>query len=311
MRMPRALVHGQVVLLFIATGGCAAKTPPPPIPESVRSELGAIAVIVPPAPPESSFSYPVPSRAGAAVAGAGAGLGVGVVAGAACLASSGLVWPACLVALWTPVMVVTGGVEGASKGVPVADLRESSTSLKDAAGEASLARQFAELVVAEAQRRVGDGRVRFEPRALPEGRTLRGPAPPADGVDTVLEIRLDRLTLVRAAGGNSSSYGWSFSVENLIDAPLALKVEAHVRVVRAADGTALYERAFTHQAGSQKFTEWGREGATEFRRERDRALAAVAEDIANSIFGFAAAPPESAPPRAAPDDTPSTVDDST
>lgn len=305
MRMPRSLVLGQVVLLLVASAGCAAKTARPWMPERVRAELGAVAVVVPPAPPEPSLAYPVPSRPGAAVAGAGAGLGAGVLAGAACLGSYGIVWPACLIALWTPVMVVTGGVEGALKGVPVAELRASASSLKDAASEPDLARSLAERVAAEASRRVGAGRVRFAADALAEAGagSPRYPALAADGVDTVLEVRLERLGLARAAShGPLPGYGLSFSVEKLIDSPLALVVKARVRVLRAADGTARYESAFTYRAGSQKFTEWGREVAAEFRRERDQALAAVAEDIARTIFGLATAPPESASPAPAPDE---------
>src|SRR5712692_2060469 len=115
MRMPRSLVLAQVALLLVASAGCAAKTTRPPMPDRVRNELGAVAVVAPPVRPESSLAHPVPSRAGAAAAGASAGLGVGVLAGAGCLGTAGLAWPACLVAVWTPVMVVTGGIEGAVK----------------------------------------------------------------------------------------------------------------------------------------------------------------------------------------------------
>jgi len=96
-------------------------------------------------------------------------------------------------------------------------------------------------------------------------------------------------------------------VERLIDAPLTLVVEARVRVLCAADRMTLYEGAFTHRAGGQKFTEWGREGAAAFRRERESALAAVAEDIASTIFGLAPAPPESTPPAPTSDEATSAV----
>lgn len=289
--MPRSLVLGQIALLLVASAGCAAKTTRPPMPDHVPNELGAVAVVAPPARPESSFAYPVPSRAGAAAVGAGAGLGAGVLAGAACFVPP--LAPACLLVYWTPVMVVTGGVEGAVKGVPIAEFKVSAASLRDAAGEPDLARSLAERVATEAARRVGEGRVRFTADALPEGGagSARSPGPAGVGVDTVLEVRLERLGLKRVVRDNPG-YGWSFSVESLIDAPLTLVVEARVRVLRAADGMTLYKGAFTHRAGGQKFTEWGREGAAAFRRERDLALAAVAEDIASTIFGPAPAPPE-------------------
>ncbi len=297
--MPRSLVLAQVALLLVASAGCAAKTTRPPMPDRVRNELGAVAVVAPPVRPESSLAHPVPSRAGAAAAGASAGLGVGVLAGAGCLGTAGLAWPACLVAVWTPVMVVTGGIEGAVKGVSIAEFKMSAASLRDAAGELDLARSLAELVATAASRRVGEGRVRFAADALPEAGAGSVGYPAPAGADTVLEVRLGRLGLERAASHSAAwRYGWSFSVERLIDAPLTLVVEARVRVLRAADRMTLYEGAFTHRAGGQKFTEWGREGAAAFRRERELALAAVAEDIASTIFGLAPAPPESTPPRA-------------
>lgn len=61
------------------------------------------------------------------------------------------------------------------------------------------------------------------------------------------------------------------------------------------------------RTGSAKFTEWGREAATQFRRDRDLLLHATAQDIVDRILGPASAPLESvvctAPHRALPDST--------
>jgi hypothetical protein len=291
MRTLRRLALGHVALLLIASSGCAAKTSRQWLPEQVRSELGTVAVVASPEPPDSSFAYPVPSRAGAAATGAGAALGVGALAGVACFA---YVLPGCLIALWTPVMMVTNGVEGAVKGVPIADLRSSAVSLKNAAGERDLAGRFAERVAAEAQRRVGKGGVRFAVKELPDSGKLRYAALAAAGVDTVLEVQLDRLRLERAASPSAfSGYGPSLiSVEKLIDAPLAFTIEARIRVLRAADSTVLYKAAFTRRTGHQKFTEWGREDAAQFKSERDRALESIADEIAGELFGPIPAMPE-------------------
>jgi hypothetical protein len=263
--------------------------------EQVRSELGTVAVIASPEAPGSSFAYPVPSRAGGAVTGVGAALGVGAVAGAACL---GYVLPACLVALWTPVMMVANGVEGAVKGVPIADLRASAASLKNAAGEADLSRRFAERVASEAQRRVDANRIRIRVAATgpADSGNQRYAALAAEGIDTVLEVQLDRLQLERAESSSVfSGYGPSpLTIEKLIDAPLAFTAEARVRVLRAADGAVLYRTLLNRRAGHQKFTEWGREDAAQFRGERDRALESIADEIAGEIFGAVPAPPEPA-----------------
>jgi len=278
-----------VALLLIVTSGCAAKTRPS-LSEEVRSELGTVVVVSLPEPPESSFAYPIPSRAGAAATGAGAALGVGAVAGAACLV---YVLPACLVALWTPVMMVTNGVEGAIKGVPIADMRASTVSLKTAAGEPDLSTRFAERVASEAQRRVGEDRARLAASG-PDSGKLRYAALAAEGVRTVIEVQIDRLRLERAQSPSAlSGYGPSLiTVEKLIDAPLEFTVEARVHVLRATDGTVLYKASFNRRTGYQKFTEWGREDAALFRGERDRALEAIAQEIAGEIFGPVPATPE-------------------
>jgi len=300
----RLRIPSLCLALLLGQVGCSHVSP---MPEHVRAGLGVVAVVAPPAPPESTFGYPVPSRAGASLAGASAGLGVGVLAGAGCFVLAPifeLALAPCAIAIWTPVMLVTGGVEGAVKGVPISEVWRSARALKDAVGEPRVPRVLAERVTAEASRRIGDGRARFAAGAPPEGKSKRPRyrALAADGVDTVLEVRVERLDLERIKFfGLSESYGWSFSIENLIDAPLTLAVEGRGRVLRASDGRTLYESAVTQRAGSRKFTEWGREGAAEFRRERDRLLEALAEDIANAMFGPAPSPPESAPPAPAPD----------
>ena len=299
MRTLRPFALGHVALALVASTGCAAKTRQW-LPQQIRSELGTVAVVTSPEPPDSSFAYPVPSRAVAAATGAGAALGVGAMAGVACFA---YVWPACLLAAWTPVMMVANGVEGAVKGVPIADLRASAVSLKNAAGEPDLSSRFAERVASEAHRRVGEDRVRLATNRLLDAGNRHYAALAAEGVNTVVEVQIDRLRLERAPSASAfSGYGPSIiTVEKLIDAPLAFTVEARVRVLRAADSTVLYKAAFTRRAGHQKFTEWGREDAAQFKSERDRALESIADEIAGELFGAVPAPPE---PTATPEPTP-------
>ena len=289
MRTLRTIALGHVALLLVASSGCAAKTTHQWIPEQVRAGLGTVAVVTSPEPPEWSFAYPVPSRAGAAAAGAGAALGVGAAAGAACLGTSGYFFPACFVAVWTPVMMVTNAFEGAVKGVPIADVKSSAASLKNAVTEPELATRLAERVASEGQRRGGESRVRLAADGLPDTRDLRYAALASAGVNTVVEVQIERLQLERAAAASAfsgSGYGWSIiSVEKLIDAPLQFTIAARVRVVRAADGTVVYEMVFNRRTGYQKFTEWGREEATGFRGERDSAIESIAQELAGELFG--------------------------
>jgi hypothetical protein len=67
--------------------------------------------------------------------------------------------------------------------------------------------------------------------------------------------------------------------------------EAGLRVVTAADGTVLFERTYVHRSGRvQKFAEWARDTAAEFRNVRDEALDALAREIAGELFGAEPAP---------------------
>src|SRR5262245_34749552 len=205
MRTLRTIALGHVALLLVASSGCAAKTTHQWIPEQVRAGLGTVAVVTSPEPPEWSFAYPVPSRAGAAAAGAGAALGVGAAAGAACLGTSGYFFPACFVAVWTPVMMVTNAFEGAVKGVPIADVKSSAASLKNAVTEPELATRLAERVASEGQRRGGESRVRLAADGLPDTRDLRYAALASAGVNTVAEVPLARLHPAPAAGPRALS----------------------------------------------------------------------------------------------------------
>ena len=295
MTTKRRFGIGPIVLLAIVATGCATKTRLP-VTDRVRGDLGVVAVVMSAdSPPDATLAYPVPSRAAAATVGASAGLGAGVLAGAACFGSYGLLWPACLVALWTPVMMTTGAVEGAVKGVSISDFRDSAVAIKDAAREPEPARSLGEHVVGEATGRLGEGRARFVSDAPRPARRH------VEGATTVLELRLSRVALERAPNpGPLAKCGPSFSVELLIDAPLVLLVEVRARLFRAADESIVWEGEFTQRAGSQKLTEWGRDNAAEFRRERDRALTALAEEIGATVFGPAppasVSPAEPAPP---------------
>jgi hypothetical protein len=281
MRTRRTVALGHVALLLVASG-CAARTVRPSIPDDIRAGLGTVAVIPSAERPEWSFAYPVPSRAGAALTGAGAALGLGAAGGAACLAYFA---PGCLLALWTPVMVVTNGVEGAVKGAPVADVWSSAAALRTAASEPDLSIRLAERVASGAQSRAGEARIRFATNGLPDRGKADYAALSAEGVDTVLEVQLERLQLKRTSSGRST-YGPSvISIEGLINAPLEFTIVARVRVLRASDGVVLYKTAFDYRTASQKFTDWGRDGAAQFRDERDRALESIAREIVRDIFG--------------------------
>src|SRR5262245_32368045 len=239
MRRPVQVASAMSLSLLVLEGGCAPRSTPS-LAEATRASLGEVAVVAAEAPPGRQFARPVPSAAGASAVGVGAGLGVGVLGGAACFATFGYFIPACAVALWTPVMMVTGGVEGAKKGVSLAELHEASEALEQTASEPyvqeALRDQLVRVISEYDAERAVTARIGRGPSTLTEGVDYRALA--EDGVASVIEVAVLSLDLVRAsAPGKNPGYGPSFSVQRLIDPPLRLRVHARARVLRAADGT--------------------------------------------------------------------------
>jgi hypothetical protein len=160
-------------LLGILLAGCAGHGPPR-LAERDRARLGTIAVIAAEVPPEWSFTYPVPSGSGAAFAGIGAGLGTGVLSGALCMVSFGRVVEACGLAIWTPVMMVSGGIEGGRKGVPLAEFAAAAGALALVAGESQVQEALRDQIVRCCLRGRSRARSRRGPAAVPSARRSAG-----------------------------------------------------------------------------------------------------------------------------------------
>jgi hypothetical protein len=288
MRPPRRAVFAVSLSVLALEEGCAARVAPL-LSESTRASLGEVAVVSVEAPPDREFARPVPSAAGASAVGVGAGLGVGVLGGAACFATFGYFVPACAVALWTPVMMVTGGVEGAKKGVSLAELREASEALEQTASEAYVQEALRDELVRTISKydveRVVTARIGSGPPTLTGGADYR--ALTEEGVTSVIEVAVLSLDLVRASiPGKQPGYGPSFSVQRLIDPPLRVRVHARVRLMHAADGTALYAHTFVHESQIDTFLGWGRDNARAFRDARQSAVEALAREIADALIGW-------------------------
>lgn len=288
MRTPGHVVLAMSLSLLVLEEGCAPRSTPL-LKESMRASLGEVAVVSAEAPPDRQFTRPVPSAAGASAVGVGAGLGVGVLGGAACFVTYGLFYPGCAVALWTPVMMVTGGVEGAKKGVPLAELHEASEALEQTASEPyvqeALRDELVRTISAYDVERVVTARIGRGPLTLADGADYRALA--EEGVTSVIEVAVLSLDLVRTSiPGKQPSYGPSFSVQRLIDPPLRLRVHARVRVLHAADGAELYAHTFVYDSPINIFVGWGRDNARAFRDARQSAVEALARQIADALIGW-------------------------
>lgn len=288
MRIPRHTMLSASLSFLFLDGGCAPRTTPL-LAESLRASLGEVAVVSAEAPPDRHFSRPVPGGVGAGAVGVGVGLGAGVLGGAACFASFGYFWPACAAALWTPVMMVTGGVEGAVKGVSLADLHEASEALELTASEAfvqdELRDELVRLISRQSGERVVTARLGRGPATLTAGADYRSLAD--EGANSVIEVTVLSLDLERISiPGKVPTYGPSFSIQRLIDPPLILRVRARARLVRAVDGTELYAHAFVHDSPIRSYLEWGRDNARAFREARQYAVEVIAREIVAAVIGW-------------------------
>ena len=288
MRTPGHVVLVMFLSLLVLEEGCTPRSTPL-LKESMRASLGEVAVVSAEAPPDRQFTRPVPSAAGASAVGVGAGLGAGVLGGAACFATFGYFVPACALALWTPVMMVTGGVEGAKKGVPLAELREASEALEQTSSEPyvqeALRDQLVRAISTYDAERVVTARIGRGPSTLTDGADYRDLA--EEGVTSVIEVAVLSLDLQRASiPGKQPGYGPSFSVQRLIDPPLRLQVRARARLLRTADGTELYAHTFVYDSWIDSFLGWGRDNARAFRDARQLAVEVLARDIAGALIGW-------------------------
>ncbi len=172
---------------------------------------------------------------------------------------------ACIIVL--PV-VAGATIIGAGSG---AFLAESGSEVKKA--EAALNKALGELKVQET----------FPDRVLQVARDqtrhnfvfLQDQAPYSSladkGVDTVLEIGVERVGLVGPSG-------------TVFNPPLMLVVSVHASLIRISDGTKLYRRPWTNYSRKRKFTYWAGDDAQPLREEVDRAYLSLAERIVEDLF---------------------------
>lgn len=289
-----------IAALLGAQLGCAAKVAPPRPSDAVRAQVGAAGVVAAEFTPETDFSRPVPGKPLAAVVGMTSGFGVGLGSAVVCFGTYGQAALFCGLAIWTPVMMGAGVVEGVDKGVTVTDWIESSRTLGRAAAEPEAQETLRDtVIVAAAERQTVHPVVSLlegGPREMKASASYRPIA--ATGLDSVLEVAVVRLELRRAnAPGAPRSYGPAPSWEKVFDPSLELIVEARARLVRVADDAVLFTRPYRYSGPRRTFVEWARDGAEPFREARHMALQRLGEEIASDFFGPAPVPPSApAPP---------------
>jgi hypothetical protein len=278
------------LLLLAALLGCA-HMPPPPLSEATQAQLGAIGVVAAPVPPEVDYRTPGRGGAGGAAIGAAKGVGLGVLGAAGCFLTYGYALPACGLAVVSPYLAVRYAVDQATEGVAPDTIAASETAITAVFAERIHQAAVQDEVVRVAVAQTGQSLV-----GLPaDGPRSAAEAPKythltARGIDTVIEITLQRLALQsrtsgRAGGGNLGS----IRAANL-NPYLTLTVTARTRVLKTSDGTELYTRTGDHRGTEATFTEWGANDAQLLRDGLDQLFQEVAREIVAQVFGVAIPP---------------------
>jgi len=246
--------------------GCAVLPDPPA--GSVREDWGTLVVAPARYPPRSNIrSFAVGKGAGAAK-GAAAGSAAGL-AGSGAFAASGAL-QAVLAPYLAVIMVPVMGTVGAYRGSQVA-LTEQDAAALDAQIQHNLDALQVPAVLA---------RSIVDTAELDTGRRLpllaeAGPATPEQapdyralaqqGADSVLEVI---ATETGFTGGKQLSF----------------YLIATIRVVRVTDGSQLYEREFVYQSEDYAGVLWGKNQATLFQSELQRAYASLADSVVEQLF---------------------------
>lgn len=281
--------------------GCAS-TPPAPLTEATKAYLGTIGVVAAQIPPDVEYRTPGQGGNGGAAIGAAKGVGLGVLGAAGCMLSYGYVPEACVLALATPYFAVRYAVDQATEGVVPETIAAGETAIT-----AAFAARNPQAVVRDEVFRVAAAQTGRPLVLLPgegpraAGETLRYTHLTAHGVDTVIEITLQRLALQAPRSGDGSL--WRIRAADL-NPYLTLAVTARTRVLRIADDTVLYDHAGERTGRGATFPDWGANDAQLLRDGLEQLLRQMAADIVVQVFGVAG-PPATDP--AVPTPTPATT----
>jgi hypothetical protein len=274
------------VLLCSVLVGCADLPAPPS--EPVREQWGALAVVPARYPPQSNFvSFAVGQGAGVAKGAAGgAAVGVGAAAllaeataiaftGGVAAAGIGAAVVAPYLAVTVPVFTAGGAIAGSQLATSEQDVAALETQVQHNLTALQVPDVLAQAIVAAAAQDAG----RQLPLLADAGPAAPEPTPnyaalAQRGVGSVLEVV---ATEVGFTGGKHLSF----------------YLVAHIRMVRASDGSQLYQREFVYQSDEYRARLWGENQAALFQAELQRAYASLADSVVEQVFLFAPLPLQS------------------
>jgi hypothetical protein len=257
-------VLGLSVLLVVVQLSSAAEqvyiSALPHLAESNRINLGTIAVISPRAPAE--FSFESGSRkAGSAVDGAEAGASTMVSAGM----SSGDPFGRTLGFALAPVGALVGSIREGTKKMPAEGLTESAADLAKAMAGIAVQNRLRDAVLKVTREKT---RLRFVVPSDSDNE-VDDRLSARDGIDTVLELGLESLRLQRTSSKETS---------------YALFMNVRARLVRAADGTVLYDSPLQYRSGTALFIDWTLNHSEPLGNVAATGYSKLAEKIVDQLF---------------------------
>jgi hypothetical protein len=281
------------LLCVAALLGCAHR-PPSPLADATQAQLGTIGVVVAPAPPKVDYRTPGQGGKSGAAIGAAKGLGLGVLGAVGCLGALGgcaQCVAGCALVVATPYLATRYAIDQATEGVPADTIQAAETAIT-----AVLAERTHQAVVRDAVSRLAAAHT---PRTLvphpgeccpPAAGTTTYRPLAAHGIDTVIEITLQRLALQSRTSGRAGGDSLGRIGAATLNPYLTLAVTARTRVLRTADGTVLYDHAGEHTGRGATFPDWGANDAQLLRDGLDQLFQEMAREIVAQVFGVAIPP---------------------
>jgi tetratricopeptide (TPR) repeat protein len=224
---------------------------------------------------------------GGAAIGAAKGLGLGMLGAVVCtgvMAYCAQCVAGCALAAATPYFAVRYAVDQATEGVTADTIGAAEAAIK-----VVLAERNPQAVAQEALYRVATTQTGQTLVLLPNSGSVTPPEAPryphlaAQGIDTVLEIAVQRIALhpERARGGRNLL---RINATEL-NPSLTLVITARTRVLTTTDGVELYGHTRDYVGRGATFTEWGATDAQLLRDGLDQLLQEMAGEIVARVFG--------------------------
>jgi hypothetical protein len=274
-----------MVVVLVLQNGCATVAPPAPS-QTVRENLGVVAIVPAQYTPDSNFvtfakGADAGAAKGAAIAGGATAIGSGIVVAAA----APIVVPVGVFVgvLMTAAAIVGGAIGGAEQAVPIETANQVEAAINHAVAgldaQNVLANRLAKIVETEPRIRLavasapGPG----DSAARPTYAQLR-----TAGIDTVLEVAVTEIgfescgpEFIRSRAGGCTED----PQKRLVD--LFMSVQA--RLVRVSDGTELFLRQFRYASPRREIPRWiAQEGqllAEEFEHAYRELAARVQDEV--------------------------------